>query len=112
MIRRTQTLQSRLSRRLEREPTRPTLTFVDRQGQFQWKTFAEVYEEAMRSGAALVERGLRPGDVCVLVLHSDPFCATALMSICWAILPNSGEKPLNLVCLFRVCVIVIQFIFP
>lgn len=80
MTRQHQTLQSRLARRLEREPTRPTLTFVDRRGRFQWKTFAEVYEEALRSGVALVENGLRPGDVCILVLHSDPFCATALMA--------------------------------
>ncbi len=73
------TLQKRWRNRLERTPEARALAFVDRRGSFEWRSFAEVYSSAARRGAALAERGLRPGEACVVMGHSDEPTTTALL---------------------------------
>ncbi len=73
------TLQKRWRNRLERTPEARALAFVDRRGRFEWRSFAELYSSAARRGAALAELGLRPGEACVVMGHSDERTATALL---------------------------------
>jgi acyl-CoA synthetase (AMP-forming)/AMP-acid ligase II len=79
MTKREDSLQSRLSTRLQEAPDGPALTFVDFRGDVRWRSFRELHEEASRLGSLLADRGLGPGAVCVVVLRPDEFCATAVL---------------------------------
>jgi acyl-CoA synthetase (AMP-forming)/AMP-acid ligase II len=75
----SETLQSRLYRRLDDAPGAPALAFLDRKGRFRWWSTEEAWARAAAYGAGLAERGCGPGERCVLVLASDEECAFALL---------------------------------
>ena len=75
------TFQSHIALRLEREPDGRALAFVDGDGRPAWRSFREYHDAAARCASVLHEKGLREGDVCVLVLSSNEFCANALLGI-------------------------------
>lgn len=74
------TLQRELSMQLDKGPERHALAYVNYQGEFSWYTFEEVYKLASGYSARLAELGLGCGDICILVLPSDAFCATLLIA--------------------------------
>ncbi len=72
------TLQGRLYSQLDKHPERHALTFVNYRGGFSWQTLEEVCKQAAGYSARLSEMGLGRGDICILALPSDAFCATLL----------------------------------
>ena len=75
----SESLQTRLYRRLDEAPRAPAIAFLDRKGRFRWWSVEEAWAKAAAYGAGLVERGCGPGERCVLVLASDEECAFALL---------------------------------
>lgn len=57
---------------LATDPLRPALTFVDRDGVIDRRTFAEVATEANRWAALLRARGLAPGDRLLVLVGKTP----------------------------------------
>jgi acyl-CoA synthetase (AMP-forming)/AMP-acid ligase II len=76
-------LGERLFDRVLRRPDAPALTFYRPSrtgaGVFEWKTFSEVYREAMATGKAIAELGCRPGEVCLIVLPSGAGAARLVL---------------------------------
>jgi acyl-CoA synthetase (AMP-forming)/AMP-acid ligase II len=72
-------LQARLLARLEEQPERPALGFVNARAETTWRTRAELDDLASRRAAVLREAGVDRGGVVLLVLQSDEFCATTLL---------------------------------
>src|SRR5438874_6487731 len=62
------TLQSHLIAKLRTAPDKSSLAFVDARCGFEWRSRHDVYEGASQWAATLLRRGVKPGDVCVLVL--------------------------------------------
>ena len=75
-----QSLQARVYAQVEKTPDRRALAFIDYQGRFTWQTLAQVYSRAAGYGERFAELGCNPGDVCLLVLPSNEFCATVLLA--------------------------------
>jgi acyl-CoA synthetase (AMP-forming)/AMP-acid ligase II len=75
-----ESLQSRLRDRLERAPERRALAFCSADGAVDWLSLEEVERRAAAVAALLVEQGLAPGDVAILVLPSDELAATTLLA--------------------------------
>jgi acyl-CoA synthetase (AMP-forming)/AMP-acid ligase II len=73
-------LQATFHDRVDEAPSDPALAFVDSQGRFAWQSRGEIHERAAGYTAALLEHGLRPGDVCLLALPSTESCATLLVA--------------------------------
>jgi len=76
----TESLQSRIYQQLEQRPNARALTFIAANGTFTWQSMREVCERAAALSATLADHGCKPGDICLLVLRSDEFCATALLA--------------------------------
>lgn len=72
-------VQRSLRERLDKRPEERAWTFVQKNGEFEWASFADFYGRASASASLLSERGLRKGDVAVLVLQSDERAANVLM---------------------------------
>ena len=72
------TLQRELYAQLDKTPERQALAHINYRGEFSWFTLEEVYRQAAGYSARLAELGLGYGDVCLLVLPSDAFCARLL----------------------------------
>ncbi|HEX9730005.1 MAG TPA: AMP-binding protein [Gemmatimonadales bacterium] len=70
-------LQTRFMKQLADRPG-PAVAFMSGRGELSWRTREEFFAQASGSARVLQEQGLRPGDACLLVLHSDETCATAL----------------------------------
>ena len=75
------TIQASLHNRLEKEPYRRAIAFYDNQGNFTWLTLEEFYKRALVYAAQLADHGLKKGEVCLLVLPSEEFSATLLVSV-------------------------------
>lgn len=75
---RTDTLQHHIRHRLETAPDDRALAYTTSDGDVRWRSLGQFYQRAAHCGAVLTDKGLRPGDVCVLVLTSDEFCADVL----------------------------------
>jgi acyl-CoA synthetase (AMP-forming)/AMP-acid ligase II len=75
------TLQASFYALLEQDPGQRAVGFTDAAGDVAWRTREEFHERAAKIGAALADRGVARGDVCILVLPSDEFCATALAAV-------------------------------
>ena len=73
-------LQAALLQHLDRAPDGPALAFPDSRGRFVWRSRAEIYRQAAGHAGALMEHGVRRGDVCILALPSAERCATLLLS--------------------------------
>ncbi|HEY7140652.1 MAG TPA: AMP-binding protein [Methylomirabilota bacterium] len=73
-------LQVILHERVDQAPSDPALAFVDSQGRFAWQSRGDIHDRAAGYSAALLEQGLRPGDVCLLALPSTESCATLLVA--------------------------------
>lgn len=74
-------LQTAWRDRLEAEPEHDALTFLDARGVATPHDRGDLHGRAARRGAALIEHGLTPGDVCVLALPSDPACAILVLGV-------------------------------
>jgi acyl-CoA synthetase (AMP-forming)/AMP-acid ligase II len=74
------TLQRELYAQLDKSPERHALAYINYRGEFSWHTLEEVCKLAAGYKARLSELGLGRGDVCVLALPSDAFCATLLIA--------------------------------
>lgn len=74
------TLQAAIAARLEAEPNGRAIAFYDKTGSFAWHTCEQFYTKAAGYAAALTERGLAPGEVCMLVLPSGEFSATLVLA--------------------------------
>src|SRR5262245_5118422 len=80
MPRRTEdSLQARLLRRLQRAPERPALAFATEQGDYPWRSVAQVLRRAAGAAERLREAGLKPGGACVVALHSGEDSAAATL---------------------------------
>jgi acyl-CoA synthetase (AMP-forming)/AMP-acid ligase II len=73
-------LQAIFHDRVDQAPSHRALAFVDPQGRFSWQTLGEIHDRTAGYSAALLEQGLRPGDVCLLALPSTESCATLLVA--------------------------------
>jgi|GEM_PF-1545766 len=74
------TLQGALYTQLDQSPGRHALTYINYRGDFSWRTLEEVCRLASGYSARLAELGLGRGDVCILALPSDSFCAALLIA--------------------------------
>jgi len=74
-------LQLRWCLRVERQPDARALAFYNSRGEYAWRSRGELYERGAASAARLADHGLRAGDVCLLVLPSEEFCATAVLGV-------------------------------
>lgn len=74
------TIQRELYAQLDKAPKRHALAYLNYKGEFSWRTFEEVHRLAAGYSARLAELGLARGDVCILALPSDAFCATLLIA--------------------------------
>ncbi|NWG01874.1 MAG: AMP-binding protein [Syntrophaceae bacterium] len=74
------TLQRELYRRLDQSPERHALAYINNRGEFSWRTLEEVCRQAAGYSPRLKELGLGQGDVCILALPSNAFCATLLIT--------------------------------
>ena len=74
------TLQGRLYSQLQASPDRRALGFYDAAGRTSWRSYGDLYREASATSHWLADHGLVRGEVCILVLPSDEFCATALLA--------------------------------
>ena len=72
------TLQTDFYAQLDRGAERRAIGFADAAGAVEWRTWQEFHDRAASRAAALRAAGVRPGDVCLLVLPSDEACATLL----------------------------------
>jgi acyl-CoA synthetase (AMP-forming)/AMP-acid ligase II len=70
----------RLAGQLEAGAGRRALAYGDASAAFPWRTWDELHRAAAPWAAGLSNRGLKPGDACVLVLPSDEPCALLLLS--------------------------------
>jgi fatty-acyl-CoA synthase len=75
------TLQRELYTQLDKSPERHALAYINYRGEFSWRTLGEVCRQAAGYSVRLAELGLGRGDVCILALPSDAFCATLLIAI-------------------------------
>jgi acyl-CoA synthetase (AMP-forming)/AMP-acid ligase II len=73
-------LQAEILTRLGEGPGRPCVTFYGPDGAFRWQTREEVYLRAAAAAGRLSRSGLRPGDVCVIVLPSGETAAKVLLA--------------------------------
>jgi acyl-CoA synthetase (AMP-forming)/AMP-acid ligase II len=73
-------LQARIYDRLAREPERRAIAFFDGQGNPTWSSLEQFVGASAGYAAALAERGLKPGDVCLLVLPSERLANHLLMA--------------------------------
>jgi acyl-CoA synthetase (AMP-forming)/AMP-acid ligase II len=75
------TLQARLVARLTAEPDAQCLGVVDAHGRVSWRSRRDVYERACTWARGLADRGVRPGDACVLVLPGGEPAALPLLGV-------------------------------
>lgn len=74
------TLQRELLNHLEKWPECNALAYINSRGEFSWRTLEEICRQAGGYSARLRELGLGRGDVCILALSSDSFCAVLLIA--------------------------------
>jgi acyl-CoA synthetase (AMP-forming)/AMP-acid ligase II len=74
------TLQAQFAARLERDPGGRAVAFMDDAGRFEWYTFERFAGLAGGYAARLQAEGLRPGEVCIIVLPSGEQSATLLLA--------------------------------
>jgi acyl-CoA synthetase (AMP-forming)/AMP-acid ligase II len=74
------TLQAALYEQMERASGKRALALVDSNGQFSWQSLGALYERGLDYSAALVDRGLRPGDVCIVAVSEMELCATLFIA--------------------------------
>jgi acyl-CoA synthetase (AMP-forming)/AMP-acid ligase II len=75
------TIQARLQARLEQVPDGRAISFYSKDGRFTWQSYREFFGQAARYATTLAEKGVQPGDVCLLVWPSDEFAANVLLAI-------------------------------
>lgn len=83
------TLQERFGDRLRRNPHDRALAFYKPGKPVKWRSFAEFHRDALGVAGALAKRGLKQGDVCLIVLPSGEQAADTLMAVLLL-----GAKPL------------------
>lgn len=74
-------LQRRIRARLEAQPEHRALAFPGAGGRLVWWTRGDLHLRAARVAAQLVDRGLAPGQVVVIVSVDPKECATALHGV-------------------------------
>lgn len=74
-------LQARFYAKLEAAPESRALAFIDADGAFVWQTREQVFRRAAGYGERLAQLGYQAGDICLLVLPSNEFSATALLAV-------------------------------
>lgn len=77
----SESLQSVLHRRLDEAPGGRALAWYTPSGEFSWLSIEECLSHAAGHAARLAEAGLRRGDVCIIVLPSEPLAATLVASV-------------------------------
>lgn len=75
---RPSSLQACFQSTLESRSDKPVLAFYDRHGAFRWMNGREVAARGAGAAAELRAAGLRPGDVCIIILPSGPASAFML----------------------------------
>jgi acyl-CoA synthetase (AMP-forming)/AMP-acid ligase II len=78
-----ESIQSRFRAQLKRRPGR-ALGFMNAEGEVTWRSREEYFTRAAGVAKVLGEAGLGQGDVCLLVLHSNETCASALGGVLMA----------------------------
>lgn len=74
------TLQERFEDRLARDGDGRALAFYKPGAQVEWRTFAQLHAESLTVAGGLAKRGLKPGDVCLIVLPSGEQAVLTLMA--------------------------------
>lgn len=85
----TSSLQLQLRRQLERSRDEKVLAWYDQGGACTWRSGGELLQQIGVATARLIERGLRPGDACVIVLPSEENAGIAFLGALFA-----GARPL------------------
>ena len=75
------TIQDRLQNRLETDPDGRAISFYKPGQPVEWQSFSEFHSAAAAVATDLIDRGLEPGDVAVIVLPSGELSATTLMAV-------------------------------
>ncbi|HVR79555.1 MAG TPA: AMP-binding protein [Acidimicrobiia bacterium] len=84
-----ETLQRRFEERLAKDPGGRALAWYEPGSPVEWLSFEQFYGQAKTIASNLVDRGLRAGDTCVIVLPSGELAAKTLMAVLVA-----GARPL------------------
>jgi acyl-CoA synthetase (AMP-forming)/AMP-acid ligase II len=85
----TRSLQSQLRAQLEQSPDHKAIGWYDAGGDCVWRTRSELLTQASTAAHRLAERGLRRGDIGVIVLPSEENAAIAFLGTLFA-----GAQPL------------------
>jgi len=75
------TLQRRLLEQLESDPEARALAIYKADGSFVWLTRSELYERAAGATERLVSRGLRPGNICLIVLRGAEVTTRIVLAV-------------------------------
>lgn len=74
-------LQARFFSHVEKTPDRRAIAFYNDRGEYAWYSYEQFHRRAAGYAGQLAERGLGRGDVCIMVLPSEEFCATLLLAV-------------------------------
>lgn len=90
----TSSLQAAWLDNLGRAPDLDAIGFYSRRDELTWRSRRELHESAMAAGSRLVEAGLQPGQVCLIVLPSNEVAvATVLGTLLAGALPLLVAPP-------------------
>ena len=74
-------IQATLQTRLETSPDARALAYFDASRNFHWHAFGKLIEQASGPHAALVDAGLKPGDVAVILMSQPDESSRMLMGV-------------------------------
>jgi len=74
-------IQSRLYERFQAAPEGKALAFLDESGSYTWRSFGDLYNEALERAAVLASHGISHGDVCIVIPENDSFSTTNLLAL-------------------------------
>jgi acyl-CoA synthetase (AMP-forming)/AMP-acid ligase II len=88
-MRREDSLQARLYKRLQEDPAQNALAFYAEGEVLRWQTFEELYARASARAGYLSAQGVHAGDVCVVIPENDDLSVINLLAVILL-----GAKPL------------------
>ena len=74
-------IQQRLFDRLEKVPGSRAIAYYDPKENLEWLTYEELFKQSSQIAAQLRDKGLKQGDVCVIVLSSDHLAVRSVFAV-------------------------------
>ena len=74
-------IQERLFNRLDQAPESKAIAYYEPAKPVEWFTYSQLFKQSSLVAANLAENGLKPGEVCVIVLQSDHLAVRAVMAV-------------------------------